>query len=60
MYITIKEAIEIARVSRPTLYSRIRNKKIQLYKNGGKSFLIKNDVENLFEPVEYVPKIINQ
>ena len=59
MYITIKEAEQITGMSRPTIYKKIRNRQLQLYKQGSKSLLHKGQVESLMEvvPVEFPRKI---
>ncbi len=58
-YVTIKEAVEVTKISRATLYRMVEQGKLTIYKVGGgkKTYLKREELQNLFAPGEYkLPK----
>jgi len=49
-YVTVKEAANILDRSEKTIYTWIKEKKIQGYKLPGKTVLLREEVEKLNEP----------
>lgn len=54
-YITVKEALHVLKnkAGRSTLYKLIKQKKLQKYRLGGRTFLKKEDVMGLMQRIEH-------
>jgi excisionase family DNA binding protein len=50
VFVTIKEACAILSTSRVNIYTMVRDKRIRLYKNKGRSYLHTAEISSLFVP----------